>query len=59
MCKEMPVNPVDGVVDKKRIIQKKWRAQEEERHRGSLTPPPPKKTTFSSINCICFYSRTV
>jgi hypothetical protein len=27
------------VVDKKRIIGKKWRAEEEERHKGSLTPP--------------------
>jgi hypothetical protein len=36
MCKEMPVIPVDTVVDKKRIIQK-WRAQEEERQKGSLT----------------------
>jgi hypothetical protein len=26
------------VVDPKRIIRKKWRAEEEERHKGSLTP---------------------
>jgi hypothetical protein len=32
MCKEMLVIPVDRVVDKKRIIGKKWRAKEEERH---------------------------
>jgi uncharacterized membrane protein YsdA (DUF1294 family) len=25
------------VVDKKRAIQKKWRAEEEERHKGLLT----------------------
>jgi hypothetical protein len=40
----MPVIPVNRVVDPKRIIRKKWRAEEEERHKGSLTPPhPPKK----------------
>jgi uncharacterized protein YjbI with pentapeptide repeats len=37
MCKEMPVIPADRVVDKKRIINKKWRAEEEERHSGLLT----------------------
>jgi hypothetical protein len=34
MCKEMPIIPLDRLVDKKRII-KKWRAEEEERHKGS------------------------
>jgi hypothetical protein len=38
MCKEMPVILVNKVVDLKRIIGKKWRAEEEERHKGSLTP---------------------
>jgi hypothetical protein len=42
-CKEMPVIPVNKVVDPKRIIGKKWRAKEEERHKGSLTTPPKKK----------------
>jgi hypothetical protein len=37
MCKEMPVIPVNKVVDPKRIIGKKWRAEEEERHKGLLT----------------------
>jgi hypothetical protein len=37
MCKEMPVIPVNRVVDKKRMIGK--RRVEEERHKGSLTPP--------------------
>jgi hypothetical protein len=37
MCKEMPVIPVNKAVDQKRIIGKKWRAEEEERHKGSLT----------------------
>jgi hypothetical protein len=37
MCKEMPVILVNKVVDPKRIIGKKWRAEEEERHKGSLT----------------------
>jgi hypothetical protein len=36
MCKEMPVIPVNKVVDQKNIW-KKWRAEEEERHKGSLT----------------------
>jgi hypothetical protein len=29
----MPVTPVNRVVDKKRMIRKKWRAKEEERHK--------------------------
>jgi hypothetical protein len=37
MCNELPVIPVNKVVDPKRIIGKR-RAKEEE-----LTPPPPKK----------------
>jgi hypothetical protein len=37
MCKEMPVIPVNRVVDPKRIIGKKWRVEEEERHKGLLT----------------------
>jgi hypothetical protein len=37
MCKELPVIPVNKVVDPKRIIGKKWRSKEEERHKGSLT----------------------
>jgi hypothetical protein len=31
------------VVDPKRIIGKKWRAEEEERHKGSLTQKKRKK----------------
>jgi hypothetical protein len=42
MCKELPVILVNKVVDPKRIIGKKWRAEEEERHKGLLTPPPIK-----------------
>jgi hypothetical protein len=38
MCKEVPVIPDNKVVDPKRIIRKKWRAEEEERHKGLLTP---------------------
>jgi hypothetical protein len=45
MYKEMPVIPVNKVVNPKRIIGKKWRAEEEERHKGSLTPPPPHTHT--------------
>jgi hypothetical protein len=47
MCKEMPVILVNKVVDPKRIIGKKWRAEEEERHKGSLTPP--KKRIFVKL----------
>jgi hypothetical protein len=36
MCKEMPVIPVNKVVDPKRIIGKKWMAKEEESHKGLL-----------------------
>jgi hypothetical protein len=45
MCKELPVIPVNKVVDPKRIIGKKWRDKEEDRHKGLLTPglPPQKK----------------
>jgi hypothetical protein len=38
MCKELPVIPVNRVVDPKRIIGKKWRAKEEERHNGVAGP---------------------
>jgi hypothetical protein len=38
MCKELPVVPVNKVVDPKRVIRKKWRAEEEERHKWLLTP---------------------
>jgi hypothetical protein len=48
MCKELPVILVNKVVDPKRIIGKKWRAEEEERHKGSLTPPK-KSCGFESI----------
>jgi hypothetical protein len=43
MCKELPVILVNKVVDPKRIIRKKWSAEEEERHKGLLT-----HKTFSS-----------
>jgi hypothetical protein len=39
-CKEMPVIPVNKVVDKKSIIGKTYMAQEVERHKGFLTPSP-------------------
>jgi hypothetical protein len=41
MRKKMPVIPVKRVVDPKRIIRKKLRAEEEEKR--SLPSPPPKK----------------
>jgi hypothetical protein len=37
MCKEMPVIPLNNVVDPQRIIRKKWRVEEAERHKGLLT----------------------
>jgi hypothetical protein len=37
------------VVDPKRIIGKKWRAEEEERHKGSLTQ---KKKIVANLNAI-------
>jgi hypothetical protein len=32
MCKEIPVILVNRAVNAKRIIRKKWRAEEDERH---------------------------
>jgi hypothetical protein len=52
MCKEMPVIPVNKVVDPKRIIGKNWRAKEVERHKGLRPPPPKKKKTFVSFGKI-------
>jgi hypothetical protein len=46
MCKEMPVIPVNKVVDPKKNNRKKWRAEEEERHKGSLT----KKSAIRLLN---------
>jgi hypothetical protein len=46
MCKEMPVIPVNKVVDPKRIIGKR-RAEEEERHKESLTP---KNQIYNYLN---------
>jgi hypothetical protein len=40
MCKEMPVIPVNKVVDPKKNNWKKWRTKEEERHKVLLTLPP-------------------
>jgi hypothetical protein len=40
MCKEMPVIPVNRVVDPQKNW-KKWRAKEEEWHKGLMTPPNP------------------
>jgi hypothetical protein len=37
---------VNKVVDQKRIIGKKWRAEEEERHKGSLTKKKVSNKTF-------------
>jgi hypothetical protein len=45
MCKEMPVIPVNRVVDTK----KKWRAEEEERHKGSLTKTNKNKNSPGGV----------
>jgi hypothetical protein len=38
------------VADTKRIIGKKWMAEEEERHKGSLTQPPhPPKNSNEAV----------
>jgi hypothetical protein len=42
MRKELLVILVNKVVDSKRIIGKKWRAEEEESHKESLTQKRPK-----------------
>jgi hypothetical protein len=47
MCEEMPVIPVNKVVDQKKIIIKKWSAEEEERHKGSLTQTKKFKRKIS------------
>jgi hypothetical protein len=49
MCKELPVIPVNKVVDPKKNNWKKWRAKEEERYKGLPTPPPKKKTPTDSL----------
>jgi hypothetical protein len=46
---EMPVIPVDRVVDKKRMIRKRWRAKEKERHKGSLTEKNSIKKVFQKF----------
>jgi hypothetical protein len=47
MCKEMPVIPVDRVVlDKKRIIRTKWRAEEEGEAQGVDDP----QNFFAPVN---------
>jgi hypothetical protein len=40
---------LNKVVDLKRIIGKKWRAEEEERHKGSLTQKKKKKKKKKKI----------
>jgi hypothetical protein len=46
LYKEMPVVPFNRVVGRKRIVMKKWRAEEEDRHRGSLPPPHHHRKNF-------------
>jgi hypothetical protein len=46
MCKEMPVIPVNEVVDKKSMIGKRWPKQEES-HKGSQT----QKKNLVSVTC--------
>jgi hypothetical protein len=51
MCKERPVILVNKVVDPKRIIGKKLRAEEEERHKGSLTKKTNEFLSLGSEKC--------
>jgi hypothetical protein len=53
MFKEMPVIPVDRVVDTEKNNGKKWRAEEEDRHMGSLTP----KTLVFDARCRHAYEK--
>jgi hypothetical protein len=50
ICKELPVILVNKVVDPKRIIGEKWRAEEEERHKGSLTQKSHFLTFWTSTS---------
>jgi hypothetical protein len=50
-CKETLVIPINKVVDKKRIMEKR-RADEEEGHKGSLTPQ-----ALSTFGNVAFWSR--
>jgi hypothetical protein len=45
----MPVIPFNKGGGPKRIMRKKWRAEEEERHKGSLTHPPKKIGQLLSV----------
>jgi hypothetical protein len=51
MCKEQPVILVNKVVDPKRLIGKKWRAEEEERHKGSLTQKKRQQCNVHTYVC--------
>jgi hypothetical protein len=53
MCKEMPVIPVNRVVDTKRIIEK-WRAEEEERHKGLLSQKHLTKFICYVLACFVY-----
>jgi hypothetical protein len=49
----MPVIQVNRVVDKNRIIRKKWRTEEEESHKGMVTPQKFKicpKSRFKPVS---------
>jgi hypothetical protein len=58
MCKELPVILVNKVVDPKRIIGKKWRAEEEERHKGSLTKKNHNCTYNDSLRQLIYFEQT-
>jgi hypothetical protein len=59
MCKEMPVIPIERVVDKKRIIGKNsgQRRRSGTRHKGSLTSPSPQ-FIYVCMH-VCMYQRPV
>jgi hypothetical protein len=47
MCREMPVTPVDRVVDPKRIIGIKMEGRGRGEAQGVADPPPKKKNTIN------------
>jgi hypothetical protein len=50
MCKEMPVIPVNKVVDPRRIIGKNEGPRRRKGTRGCLPPPPKKKNITSKLS---------
>jgi hypothetical protein len=58
MCKEMPVIPVNKVVDPKRIIGKDGGPRRRESHKGLLTPPKKLTYIFQNVGSFLTYLPT-